>query len=388
MLKDTARLLGALILGASLAMPLAALAQGKSPTGGPTADPASPAATSPVPPTTAPTKAAGKVPGAPEIQQPAVGSPPAAGQGSTAVPGWNNPPQSWGGVSERPQYASIPGVETNRLIQGAGREWRAFRNGILTQAGGWIIVLALAALVLIYLIKGKVPMHEPPTGRLIERFNAVERASHWTMAISFIFLGLTGIVMFFGKHIVLPWLGYSGFSWLTIVSKNIHNFVGPLFIFSLLVSFLLFVKDNLLRSHDWVWIRHFGNMYQKVEVPSGRFNGMEKIWFWGGLVLLGAILATTGLILDFPNWNQTREAMQISNVIHVGAAMLFIAGGLAHAYMGTLGVEGAYRGMRHGYVDEAWARQHHALWYEAVREGRRPERLVGPAPIQPVAGDD
>ncbi|HWH39756.1 MAG TPA: formate dehydrogenase subunit gamma [Usitatibacter sp.] len=388
MLKDTARLLGALILGASLAMPLAALAQGKSPTGGPTADPASPATTSPVPPTTAPTRAAGKVPGAPEIQQPAVQSPPAAGQGSTAVPGWNNPPQSWGGVSERPQYASIPGVETNRLIQGAGREWRAFHNGPLTQAGGWIIVLALAVLVVIYLVKGQVPLHEPPTGRLIERFNAVERASHWTMAISFIFLALTGIVMFFGKHIVLPWLGYSGFSWLTIVSKNIHNFVGPLFIFSLLVSFLVFVKDNLLRSYDWVWIRHFGNMYQKVEVPSARFNGMEKIWFWGGLVVLGATLATTGLILDFPNWNQTREAMQISNIVHVGAAMLFIAGGLAHAYMGTLGVEGAYRAMRRGYVDEAWARQHHALWYEEVRQGRRPERLVGPAPIQPVAGDD
>jgi formate dehydrogenase subunit gamma len=388
MLKDTARLLGALILGASLAMPLAALAQAKSPTGGPNADPASPAATSPVPPTTAPTKAAGKVPGAPEIQQPAVQSPPAAGQGSTAVPGWNNPPQSWGGVSERPQYASIPGVETNRLIQGAGREWRAFHNGPLTQAGGWIIVLALAILIVIYLIKGKVPLHEPPTGRLIERFNAVERASHWTMAISFIFLMLTGIIMFFGKHIVLPWLGYSGFSWLTIVSKNIHNFVGPLFIFSLLVSFLLFVKDNLLRSYDWVWIRHFGNMYEKVELPSGRFNGMEKVWFWGGLVVLGATLATTGLILDFPNWNQTREAMQISNIIHVIAAMLFIAGGLAHAYMGTLGVEGAYTAMRRGYVDEAWARQHHALWYEEVRQGRRPERLVGPAPIQPVAGDD
>jgi len=308
-------------------------------------------------------------------------------KGSTAVPGWNNPPD-WGGVSEQKQYASVPGREYNVLIQGTGKEWRAFRNGPLTRYGGYFFALVLAVLTVFYLAVGPLKVHDQPTGRLIERFNAVERASHWTMAISFIFLGLTGIVMFFGKHIVLPWLGYSGFSWLTIVSKNIHNFVGPLFIFALLVSFLLFVKDNLLRSYDWVWIRHFGNMYQKVEVPSGRFNGMEKVWFWGGLVLLGATLATTGLILDFPNWNQTREAMQVSNIIHVIAAMLFIAGGLAHAYMGTLAVEGAYTAMRRGYVDEAWARQHHALWYEEVRQGRRPERLVGPAPIQPVAGDD
>ena len=388
MLKDRARLLGALIVGAALAMPLAASAQGKSPTGGPTADPASPAATSPVPPVTAPTKEAGKAPQAPQIQAPAASSPAAPGQGSTAVPGWNNPPQAWGSVSERPQYASIPGAETNRLIQGAGREWRLFRNGPLTQGGGWVIVLAIAAIALLYLVKGKVRLHEPPTGRLIERFNAVERASHWTMALSFIFLMLTGIVMFFGKHIILPWLGYSGFSWLTIVSKNIHNFVGPLFIFSILVSFLVFVKDNLLRSYDWVWIKRFGGMYSKEEVPSGRFNGLEKVWFWGGLVLLGVTLGATGLILDFPNWNQTREVMQISNIIHVMAAVLFIAGGLAHAYMGTLGVEGAYRAMREGYVDEAWARQHHRLWYEEVRQGRRPERVVGPTPIQPVAGDD
>jgi formate dehydrogenase subunit gamma len=387
MLKDRARFIAAMVVGAALALPLAASAQGKSPTGGPTADPASPATTSPVPPVTAPTKEAGKVPGAPQIQTPAVSSPPAAGQGSTAVPGWNNPPQNWNSVSERPAYASIPGVETNRLIQEDGRRWRALRNGPVTQGGGWFVVLVLAGLVLFYLVKGKVRLREPPTGRLVERFNAVERASHWTMAISFIFLMLTGIVMFFGKHIILPWLGYGGFSWLTQISKNIHNFVGPLFIFAIVVSFLIFVKDNLFDSIDWVWIRRFGGMFGGEEVPSGRFNGVEKLWFWGGLTLLGAVLAATGLILDFPNWNQGREVMQTSNIIHVIAALLFIAGGLAHAYMGTAGVEGAYAAMRHGYVDETWARQHHRLWYEEVRQGKRAERIVGPT-VQPVAGDD
>jgi formate dehydrogenase subunit gamma len=380
MLKDRARLLGALILGAALALPGAVWAQAKAPAAGPSADPASPAAKSPAPPETAPTKEAGKMPQAPQIAPP----PP----GSTAVPGWNNPPKAWEPLSETRQYASIPGVETNRLIQSSGREWRVLHNGPITLYGGWFVVLVLAALIVFYLIKGMVKLHEPRTGRLIERFNAVERASHWTMALSFIFLALTGIVMFFGKHIILPWLGYSGFSWLTIVSKNIHNFVGPLFIFSIIVSFLIFVKDNLLNSLDWVWIRKFGGMFGGEEVPSGRFNGVEKLWFWGGLTLLGAVLACTGLILDFPNWNQTREVMQISNVIHLLAALLFIAGGLAHAYMGTLGVEGAYTAMRRGYVDEAWARQHHRLWYDEVRAGKRPEKIVVPAGAQPMPGDD
>jgi formate dehydrogenase subunit gamma len=383
------RVLGVLVVGAALALPAAAWAQQGAPQ---QATPASSPKKEEVKPTTAPTSKANadKMPataGAPTPDAPKVGSPPKPGQGSTAVPGWNNPP-AWGTASERPQYASIPGVDTNRLIQGAGREWREFRNGPMTQMGGWLLVIVLALLAIFYLIKGKIRLHGQPTGRLIERFNAVERASHWVMAISFVFLAITGIVILFGKHIVLPWLGYTGFAWLSVVSKNIHNFVGPLFIFSMLVMFLVFVRDNMFRSYDWKWIGKFGGMFSKGgEVPSGRFNGMEKMWFWGGLVLLGTIVSITGLILDFPNWNQGRQLMQQANVIHAIAAILFIAGAFGHIYIGTIGMEGAYRGMRDGYVDETWAREHHSLWYDEIKAGRRPERIVAPT-AQPVAGDD
>ena len=371
MLKPSARLLGALIVGSALAMPLAATAQ------------ATPA------PTTAPTKEAGKVPPAPAVtaDAPKVSSPPTPAKGSTAVPGWNNPP-AWGAASERPAYASVPGVDTNRLIQGAGREWRQFRNGPLTRFGGWFVVAVLAFFVLVYLVKGRFPLHGAPTGRLIERFNAVERASHWVMAVSFVFLAITGIIILWGKHIILPWLGYTGFSWLTIVSKNLHNFVGPLFIFSIVVMFLIYVKDNMWHARDFTWLAKLGGMFSKdgVEVPSGRFNGGEKAWFWFGLVILGIVMSITGLILDFPNWNQGRQVMQQANVIHIIGGALFIAGAIGHIYMG-LAVEGAYTAMRDGYVDETWAKQHHALWYEEVRQGKRPERIVGGS-AQPAPGDD
>jgi formate dehydrogenase subunit gamma len=359
MLNARARLVGALVLGAALALPLAAAAQA---------------------PTTAPTKDAGNVPAAPQVMAPK----PAAG--STAVPGWNNPP-AWDTASERPQYASVPGIDTNRLIQGAGREWREFRNGPLTQLGGWLLVGVLALIVVFYLVKGPMKLHGAPTGRLIERFNAVERASHWVMAVSFTFLALTGIVILFGKHIILPWLGYTGFSWLTIVSKNIHNFVGPLFIFSLVVMFLIYVKDNMIGGQDFTWLSKLGGMLSGQEVPSGRFNGGEKMWFWLGLVVLGAVVSVTGLILDFPNWNQGREAMQQANVIHAIAAILFMAASLGHIYMGTVGVAGAYRAMADGYVDETWAKEHHALWYEDIKSGKRSEKIMA-GTAQPAAGDD
>jgi formate dehydrogenase subunit gamma len=97
-------------------------------------------------------------------------------------------------------------------------------------------------------------------------------------------------------------------------------------------------------------------------------------------------VSVTGLILDFPNWNQGRTLMQQANVIHAVAAIFFIAMIIGHAYLGTIGMEGAYRAMRTGYVDEQWAREHHALWYEEVKQGRRPEKIVATG-AQPATGD-
>jgi formate dehydrogenase subunit gamma len=113
------------------------------------------------------------------------------------------------------------------------------------------------------------------------------------------------------------------------------------------------------------------------------------VWFWGGVVVLGIAVSATGLILDFPNWNQVRNVMQEANVIHAIAAILFICGAMGHTYLGTIGMEGAYKAMRDGYVDEEWAKEHHVLWYQEVRDGKRPERIVpargAPAP---APGDD
>ncbi len=305
--------------------------------------------------------------------------------GSTAAVGWNNPPK-WSDVETKPQYASVAGRETNVLVEDKGHWWRALHNGPVTFYGGVVLLVVPALLLVFFAIKGPFKLHDTPTGRLIERFNSAERMTHWTVALSFVALALTGILILFGKYVVLPVLGPSAFSWITIVGKNIHNFVGPLFVFSLIVMFFIFVKDNFFSGNDFTWLSKFGGLMSGNHVPSGRFNGGEKVWFWLGVVVLGLTVGISGLIMLFPNWNTAREVMAEANLVHATVAVIFIAIALGHIYIGTIGTEGAYKAMREGYVDETWAKEHHALWYDEVKAGNRPEKMAGAA--QPAAGDD
>ncbi len=284
--------------------------------------------------------------------------------------------------SGQPNYTSIPGREVGVLIQPqarfpgqanmstAGEAWRNFRNGPITFYGGWLVVLVAAVIAAIYFAKGPVKLHDKPSGRLIERFTLAERWAHWTVAITFCVLGVTGLIILFGKHVLLPIVGQPIFGWLGNLAKNLHNFVAPLFIASLLVFIVMYVKDNLPEKGDFKWLLNGWKMLRGDHMPSGRFNAGEKAWFWAGVVALCLVLSTSGLVLLFPNFEQVRTTMQQASVVHAIAAVLVIALALGHIYMGTIGVEGAYGNMRDGMTDETWAKEHHENWYNDVKSGK------------------
>ena len=268
--------------------------------------------------------------------------------------------------------SSVRGPEAGVLVQSWGETWRQIRNGPVTFWGGWLVVIVALILAALYFAKGPVKLHDKPSGRLIHRFSSVEQVAHWCMAISFVVLGISGLVMLFGKHVLLPIIGYTLFAWLTALCKNLHNFVGPFFIVATLIFIVLFIRDNLPRAYDFKWFaKSWAYLTGKAHVPSGRFNAGEKVWFWGGVVVLSVIVAWSGLILLFPNFDQTRAVMQQAHIWHAVAAVIYIALSLGHIYLGTLGVEGAYQAMRTGYVDEVWAREHHEIWYHEVKSGSR-----------------
>ncbi|TVT72114.1 MAG: formate dehydrogenase subunit gamma [Denitromonas halophila] len=266
------------------------------------------------------------------------------------------------------------------LIQSEGQTWRQWRNGPITQIGGWLLAGVFIALVLFRLIRGKIVLEGPPTGRLIQRFSTVERMTHWTVALTFVLLAITGLTLLFGKHVVIPVIGYSAFSWIAALGKNVHNFVGPLFFASTLVMMALFARDNVWQAIDALWIRKAGGLLSGEHVPSWRFNFGEKTWFWIGVVILGLTVGITGLVLDFPGYGQIRQDMQLAHIIHTSGAIIFIALSLGHIYIGSVGMEGALESMKTGYVDETWAREHHEYWYRETKGGS------GAAPVASGAG--
>lgn len=294
----------------------------------------------------------------------------------------NNAP-TWRAVRSGENHTTqVRGRETGVLIQASGETWRWLRNGPVSVFFGVLLILVPVAILGFYRWAGPMKLHGQPTGRAIERFNRWERIVHWSTAISFVVLALTGILLLFGKNVLLPVVGYGAFSWFAAAAKNLHNFVGPLFIFCTLCMLVTFLRDNLFRRIDLVWLLKAPKVLTgKEHVPSGRFNAAEKGWFWGGVALLGLVVGASGLVLDFPNFDQTRQTMQIAHIVHAVGALLFVLAAFGHIYMGTIGTEGAYAAMKTGYVDETWAREHHELWYDEVKSGQRDRGAEHPAQL-------
>jgi formate dehydrogenase subunit gamma len=260
--------------------------------------------------------------------------------------------------------------EGNVIVQRGGNTWRHLRNGPLATLAGLLLLAVPLAIFVFYKTIGPATP-EPESGRKLQRFNRWERQVHWATAFSFIALGITGIIIMYGKNIFLPWMGHNLFSWVAIISKYLHNFVGPLFVLCSILMFATFLKRNFFNRADWYWIKKGGGLISHQHVPAGFFNAGEKAWFWGGVALLGLIVSVTGLVLDFAV-GQTRYVMQVANVLHVTGASLYMVFTMGHAYIGTLGTPGAYEAMRYGTVDENWAKAHHRMWYEQMKTGVPP----------------
>ncbi len=280
------------------------------------------------------------------------------------------------------------------IVQDGGMRWLAFRDGPLREYGGYLLAGMLVLLAVFYLVRGRIRLDGTPSGRTVARFNAIERFGHWLLAGSFILLAITGLLQLFGRVALIPYVGKEAFSTYAILGKWVHNNVAWAFILGLIWVTVLWIAHNIPNRTDLVWMARGGGLFTRHSHPPARkFNAGQKIIFWA-VLLLGASISVSGLSLlfpfdlplfsktfgainamgipgwfgypDLPTQLQPQEEMQLAQLWHAIVGFVMIAIVLAHIYIGTIGMEGAFDAMGRGEVDVEWAKEHHSLWYEEV----------------------
>lgn len=310
------------------------------------------------------------------------------------------------------RYGSAPtttnanGPAVGMLIQDSGMTWMAFREGPLTRYGFYVLGAMIVVIALFWLLRGKIRIDGEKSGHKITRFIGIERFAHWTLGVSFILLGTTGLVLIAGRAFIIPWMGKEAFSVVALAGKWVHNNVSWAFMLALVLVFVLWVAHNIPNMTDLRWMAKAGGLFSKgVHPPAKKFNAGQKVVFWS-VVLLGFSISLSGLSLLFPfelpvfaktfiALNATGlpnlilgaplpemltpyQEMQLAQAWHAIVAFVFIAIVIAHIYLGSVGMEGAFDAMGSGEVEEQWAKEHHSIWYEEemARKTAPPERAA------------
>ncbi len=264
---------------------------------------------------------------------------------------------------------SIPDTKSGTLVQN-GRLWEERMEGPVKRWGGWFLIAVVVLLALFYMVRGRVKVDSGASGQKIVRFTGFERFVHWLTATSFIVLGLTGLNIRFGRSVLQPVLGDDSFAAVTQIGKMMHNFTSFAFIAGLVLMLLMWIGKNFPARGDAAWIGAGGGILKKgVHPPAGKFNAGQKLIFWA-VILLGGAIAVTGILMMFPFYFASLSGMQLATFLHSVLAIVLIGVILAHIYIGTLGMEGAFQAMGTGSVDLNWAKEHHSRWVDEM-QGRK-----------------
>jgi formate dehydrogenase subunit gamma len=281
--------------------------------------------------------------------------------------------------------AKGPAVDV--LIQDGGVEWYKLREGPVITYGGSAIIAIIVLLAIFYFVRGKVKIEGGRSGVTIERFKAMERFGHWLISGSFIALALTGLITLMGRSFLMPVMGTGAFSVLADGSKWLHDNIAWAFMLGLLLTCVMWLKHNIPNKLDWQWLKAGGGIVTNTHPSARKFNAGQKIVFWT-VMILGFSVSLSGLSLlfpfqmplfaetfsfingilgtDLPTTLTPQEEMQYANIWHASVAFLMMVAIIAHIYIGTIGMEGAFEAMGKGQVDIEWARQHHDLWVEEI----------------------
>jgi formate dehydrogenase subunit gamma len=299
---------------------------------------------------------------------------------------------------------SIPDQKSATLVQSEGELWRSLRNGPIALYASWALLAIVVVLCLFFAIRGRIKIEHGRSDKTITRFAGVERFGHWLLASSFIILALTGLNVMYGRYVLLPVIGADAFGWLTMVGKYLHNYLAFAFMAGLAMIFIMWVRHNLPDRTDIKWILQAGGLFSKnLHPPAKKFNAGQKMIFW--LTILGGLsVSVSGWSLLFPYTTHffggtfelvnavfgtslptalsVLQEQQLATLWHSIMSVFLVCVIIAHIYIGSLGMEGAFDAMGSGEVDLNWAKEHHSLWVEEVlsRQGGADKSNAAPTP--------
>ncbi len=263
---------------------------------------------------------------------------------------------------------SIPDKKAGMMVQSEGEVWRNVNNGPLKNYGGWLLAAVLGVLVLFFAYRRRIPVEHGLSGETVERFNNLERFTHWLTATCFIVLALSGLNVMYGRFFLIEILGPQGFASLTALGKTLHVYFAFGFMLGVAMTFVVWVQDNIVDKYDFNRLLKAGGLLMKgVHPPARKFNFGQKFVFWSVFVG-GVVLSVTGLVLVFPFAITDIFGMQDAQLIHAVVALVLISIIIGHIYIGTLGMVGAFDAMGSGQVDKNWAKEHHSVWFEEVEK--------------------
>jgi formate dehydrogenase subunit gamma len=200
---------------------------------------------------------------------------------------------------------------------------------------------------------------------LIQATDWYERLVHWTLALSCLALCFTGLAMMFHSfNFIANMMGG------LVVTKYMHNFTGLLFALALLLAIKMWWHEAGVFSmpEDLEWMKVAGGYLWHVDnVPEvGKYNPGQKMFFLA-VVIFGAIMVITGLImwfpLMFPSW-----FVRWQFTFHALGFVVIFAFFFVHLYLGTIGSPGSLPAMTTGWVTRAWLKKQHPKWLKEMEE--------------------
>jgi formate dehydrogenase subunit gamma len=196
----------------------------------------------------------------------------------------------------------------------------------------------------------------------LPRYAPGERANHWVVAICFVLMALSGLAFFHPAFFPLTAL-FGGGQW----ARILHPYIGLVMVAAFTILAWRFWRVNVLEPRDKAWLKALPKMVDghDEDMPEqGKYNGGQKLLFWG-LVLCLAALLLTGLPMWRAWWKLDVTLVRAATLLHAVAGAGLIGLILLHIYA-AIWTKGSMRAMIRGTVTRAWAWQHHRAWYRKL----------------------